>query len=209
MRENDKTVVSIFVNPTQFNDPKDLKAYPTQLETDLELLKALEVDLVFSPEEKDVYPDSYRFKLSENQDSKLLCGADREGHFDGVLTVVMKLFHIVNPTHAYFGEKDYQQLSLISDMAKAFFMDVKVVGCPTFRSREGLALSSRNERLSTQARAKAPNFAKILQSAPSIDEARAELDAQGFEVVYLDQLWNRRFGAVKLEDVRLIDNVAL
>ena len=119
--ENDLTILSIFVNPTQFNNPDDLKKYPRTWEADLKLAKASGADFVIAPNYDEIYADNYRYKLSESDFSKKLCGAHRPGHFDGVLTVVMKLLQIVRPTRAYFGEKDYQQLKLISDMAQTFF----------------------------------------------------------------------------------------
>lgn len=208
-KENHKTLVSIFVNPVQFNDPKDLEHYPRTLEQDLELLKKLHVDCVFAPDSKDIYPDDYRFKLTENKDSTILCGKDRPGHFDGVLTVVLKLFNIIAPTHAYFGEKDFQQLHLIQEMSKALFLDTKVIACPTYRAESGLALSSRNQRLSKVAIKRAPEFVKILKEAASREMAQAELEKAGFDVLYVDEQWKRRLAAIRLEDVRLIDNVAL
>lgn len=118
--KNEVLILSIFVNPTQFNDPNDLTKYPRTWEADLEIAKACGVDVVFAPEYKSMYPDNYRYKINENSLSLDLCGKSRPGHFDGVLTVVMKLFQIVKPHRSYFGEKDFQQLSLIKDMVDAF-----------------------------------------------------------------------------------------
>jgi pantoate--beta-alanine ligase len=206
-RENQFTIVSIFVNPTQFNDPKDLEKYPRNIEADLELLKRCNVDAVFYPEVAQLYPEGYRYRLSENEESKMLCGADRPGHFDGVLTVVMKLLQIVGPTRAYFGEKDFQQLRLIQGMARAFFLDTEIVGVPTVRTRSGLALSSRNQNLGPLALEKAPLFNQALRAGLSLPETKALLEKEGFEVLYLEDSWRRRFGAVRLDNVRLIDNV--
>jgi pantoate--beta-alanine ligase len=134
-------------------------------------------------------------------------GAHRPGHFDGVLTVVMKLLLLVRADRAYFGEKDRQQLLLVRDMAAAFFLPTEIVPCPTVRAEDGLALSSRNARLSPAARAKAPEFARILREERDPAAARARLERAGFEVDYVEQHDAWRFGAVRLENVRLIDNV--
>ena len=107
--ENEITIVSVFLNPTQFNDKKDLETYPANLQDDIALLEKADVDFLFAPSYAEMYPDNYKYKITENSFSKLLCGASRPGHFDGVLTVVMKLFSLVRPANAYFGEKDFQQ----------------------------------------------------------------------------------------------------
>src|SRR6185437_14625833 len=138
--ENDFSVLSIFVNPTQFNDPNDFTRYPKTVEKDLEVAASLDTDYVLMPAYQDLYPDQYRYAVCEREFSKKLCGAHRPGHFDGVLTVVMKLLQLVRPARAYFGEKDYQQLLLIKDMTKAFFMPVEIVACPTVREDDGLAM---------------------------------------------------------------------
>ena len=149
-QENDLTVLSIFVNPTQFNNPDDLKNYPQTLERDLLIAEKNGVNAVFIPESmNELYPDQYRFKITETEFSTQLCGAHRPGHFDGVLTVVMKLFQLTQPTRAYFGEKDHQQLTLIKDMVASFFLPIEIVACPTIRETTGLAMSSRNTRLNS------------------------------------------------------------
>lgn len=206
-RECERVVVSIFVNPTQFNDPNDLQKYPRTIERDLELLAPFKVDAVFLPQPSEMYADGYLYEVREKDFSKKLCGAHRAGHFEGVLTVVMKLFNIVNPTRAYFGEKDYQQFLLIKGMAKAFYMDTEVVPCPTVREADGLAMSSRNTRLTPEQRAQAPVLPKILKAAESAEQARRRLEEQGFRVDYVEDYENRRFAAAFLGDVRLIDNV--
>lgn len=211
---SDRVVLSIFVNPTQFNDPKDLEKYPKTLEADLDMARAAGVDAVFLPTYDTLYRDKYRYVVTETQFSKILCGADRPGHFDGVLTVVMKLLNIVSPSHAYFGEKDFQQLSLIRDMVDTFFMPIEIIGVPTVREGDGLALSSRNMRLSAQNRAIAPKIYATIKAAPSAEAARQSLSALGFDIDYVQDLDGRRFVAVKVvndagETVRLIDNVKL
>lgn len=208
--ENDVVVLSIFVNPTQFNNPDDLLKYPKTFSEDLELAGKMGVDFVFAPTEKMMYPEGYRFRLNENLFSKELCGAHRPGHFDGVLTIVMKLFQIVKPLRAYFGEKDFQQLSLIQDMVAAFFMDLQIIPVATIREADGLAMSSRNTRLTPEQRKLAPFiFNKISQKNQNVETLRAQLTELGFAVDYLEDKNNRRFIAAKLGDVRLIDNVKI
>lgn len=205
--QNDIVVVSIFVNPTQFNNPEDLKKYPRTLETDLDLISKVGVDYLFCPEINDMYPDDYKYKMTESAFSKILCGAHRPGHFDGVLSVVMKLFNIVRPTRAYFGEKDYQQLQLIKGMVESFFMDLEIIPVPIVRDEKGLALSSRNQRLSHEGLAKAQNFAQMFAQKKSLPEIMTDLKNANIEVEYLEEHFGRRFAAVFIEGVRLIDNV--
>lgn len=207
--ENAEILVSIFVNPTQFNDANDLQKYPRTFEKDLAMLQAEGVDYLFYPSPDEMYRDHYRYKVTENEFSQELCGAHRPGHFDGVLTVVMKLLNIAGADRAYFGEKDFQQYSLIKDMSEAFFMSTEIIGCPTVREEDGLAMSSRNVRLSEAQRKLAAQFPKVLREAREIDAARADLSKLGFEVDYVTQSMGRRFGAVRLGEVRLIDNVKI
>ncbi|MEK2646985.1 pantoate--beta-alanine ligase [Bdellovibrio sp. BCCA] len=207
--DNDFVVLSIFVNPTQFNDPNDLEKYPKTWEADLAMAERNGVDAIFYPKYSDMYPDNYRYKVTENEYSKLLDGAHRPGHFDGVLSVVMKLFNIVSPTKAYFGEKDFQQMTLIKGMVDSFFMNLEIVPVPTMREKDGLAMSSRNTRLSPEERAKAPAIYKAITESKSAEEAAAKLNSQGFVVDYVTDIGNRRFVAAKLGEVRLIDNVEI
>ena len=144
------TVVTIFVNPAQFNNQNDLKKYPTQKKKDLEILKKNNVDLVFFPKVKQIYPLGYSTYIKEINFSDILCGKYRKNHFGGVLTIVLKLFLIVQPYAAFFGEKDFQQLFLIKKMVKDLNLGVKVIGIPTVRDANGLALSSRNKLLSAK-----------------------------------------------------------
>ena len=144
------TVVTIFVNPAQFNNQNDLKKYPTQEKKDLEILKKNNVDLVFFPKVKQMYPLGYSTYIKEINFSDILCGKYRKNHFGGVLTIVLKLFLIVQPYAAFFGEKDFQQLFLIKKMVKDLNLGVKVIGIPTVRDANGLALSSRNKLLSAK-----------------------------------------------------------
>lgn len=207
LSENAITIGSIFVNPTQFNNPEDFNKYPQNFEKDLEMLNALGVDYLLNPTYSEIYPDNYRYKVVEAQVSQELCGQHRPGHFDGVLTVVMKLFNLVAPTKAYFGEKDYQQLLLVKEMVSAFFMPTEVIACPTVREQSGLAMSSRNERLSEDEKKVAAEFARILKTSVNNKGIETELNNMGIKVDYVQEKWGRRFGAVHVGDVRLIDNV--
>lgn len=211
---NDLTVVSVFVNPTQFDQVSDLEAYPRDLDRDLERLADWGADAVLLPTYETIYPDGYRYRVQERELSRTLCGAHRDGHFDGVLTVVLKLFQLVRPTRAYFGEKDWQQLQLVRGMVEAFFLDLEIVPCPIVREEDGLALSSRNQRLDPAHRQRAPRLYQVLRAADSAQGARRRLAEEGFEVDYVEDLAGadgagRRLAAVRLGEVRLIDNVAL
>ncbi|UOF00722.1 pantoate--beta-alanine ligase [Bdellovibrio reynosensis] len=208
-KENDVVVLSIFVNPTQFNDPNDLQKYPKTWEQDLAMAERNGVEAIFYPQYEEMYPDKYRYKVSENDYSNLLDGQHRPGHFDGVLSVVMKLFNVVAPTKAYFGEKDYQQMTLIKGMVESFFMDLEIVPVPTVREKDGLAMSSRNTRLTAQQRELAPAIYKSLTESKSAGEAALKLENLGFVVDYVTDIGKRRFAAAKLGDVRLIDNVEI
>lgn len=206
--ENDRVVLSIFVNPTQFNDLADLARYPQTLARDLALAEGLATD-VLVPTAQAMYPDNYRFRATELELSRELEGAHRPGHFDGVLTVVLKLLNLVRPHRAYFGEKDWQQLQLVRDMAAALFLPAEIVACPTVREDDGLAMSSRNARLSPAGRTHAAHFSRILKEAPDAAGAALELKFAGFEVDYVEDRAGARLGAVRLEGVRLIDHVRL
>ncbi|MGI9324740.1 MAG: pantoate--beta-alanine ligase [Pseudomonadales bacterium] len=211
--ENRFTVLSIFVNPTQFNNATDLEHYPDTLDDDLALATELGVDAVLLPSYQELYADDYRFQVLERQLSSKLCGEHRPGHFDGVMTVVLKLLNLVKPNRAYFGEKDYQQYELVRDMCAAFLLDVDIVPCPTVRELDGLAMSSRNLRLTPEDRARAPQLAQQLRRDVSDDAVIAELTALGFNIDYVVSRAGRRFGAASLgsgaNQVRLIDNVPL
>lgn len=210
--ECELTVLSIYVNPTQFNNPDDLACYPNTLTEDLVLAESLGVDFVVLPEYAQLYADNFRFQVHETEFSLELCGANRPGHFTGVLTVVMKLLNIVRPTRAYFGKKDFQQYRLIQDMCETYFMPVEIVGCETVREADGLAMSSRNKLLDPSGRQMAGLLHKALISQFSDHQVRRHLQEQGFSVDYIVTRGGRRYGAVVLEcdgnSVRLIDNVA-
>jgi pantoate--beta-alanine ligase len=209
LAENASTVVTIFVNPTQFTDQADLATYPQSLDADLDWLHQAGVEHVVVPTADQLYPDHYRYRVTEVEHSRLREGAWRPGHFDGVLTVVLKLLQLADAERAYFGEKDWQQLELVRGLADAFFLQTIIVAGPTIRDADGLALSSRNARLSDDERRTAPLFYHTLVTAPSAAAARARLEAHGFDVEYVDDDRGRRFGAVRLGAVRLIDNVSL
>jgi pantoate--beta-alanine ligase len=208
-RENDVVVVSIFLNPTQFNNPNDFDKYPRTLDQDRILASEAGADVILAPDKEMLYPDGYRYKLTETDLSKSFEGEHRPGHFDGVLSVVMKLFNLVQPDRAYFGEKDYQQLKLIEGMVEAFFMDIKIVGVPTVREPNGLAMSSRNALLSNDSRQRASVFYHTLIQSPTPEEVSSKLKSEGFTVEYIQDFEDRRLGAIVIDSVRLIDNVSI
>jgi pantoate--beta-alanine ligase len=208
--ENARAWVSIFVNPAQFNDPRDLERYPRTMEQDLALLESAGCDLVFVPRADEIYGDGYRYRVTENELSLALEGASRPGHFDGVLTVVLKLLMLTRPERAYFGEKDFQQLQLVEGLVHAFFLDTRIVRCPTVREPDGLAMSSRNRLLTPAERAQAPALYRVLRESVaghrSTKHAAEALAREGFQVDYVADREGRRLAAVRLGRVRLIDN---
>lgn len=161
----DQVWVSIFVNPSQFNDAADLDAYPRTWDADVEACEAAKVDLVFAPSAKEMDPAGAETTVKAGALSRPLCGKARPGHFDGVTTVVSKLFLAAKPHVAVFGEKDFQQLAVIRRMARDLMFDVEIVGAPTLREPDGLAMSSRNLRLDPEARAQAVVVSRALQAA--------------------------------------------
>ncbi|MDK2838732.1 MAG: pantoate--beta-alanine ligase [Thermosipho sp. (in: thermotogales)] len=169
--ENDITIVSIFVNPTQFGPNEDYNNYPRDLERDLSMLKDMEVDYVFVPSVEEMYPDSFSTYVEEIKLSRFLCGASRPGHFRGVCTVVTKLFNIVKPTRAYFGQKDAQQFRVLRRMVRDLNMDVELVEMPIVREPDGLALSSRNTYLNDEERKEAVRLYKSLLRAKELIES--------------------------------------
>jgi pantoate--beta-alanine ligase len=207
--ENDACVTSVFVNAPQFNDPADLQSYPRRLDGDGRLAAAAGADIVLAPEHAAIYADDYRYRVTENHLSRVLEGAQREGHFDGVLTVVLKLLNIVAPDRAYFGDKDFQQYLLVRGMVEALFVPVEIVACPTVRDPDGLALSSRNARLSPEGRLRAARLPELLAAPEAPERVRQLLEEAGFEVDYLTDIDHRRLAAVRIEGVRLIDNLVL
>ena len=152
VNENDVTVVSVFVNPTQFNDKNDLVKYPRTLEADCKLLEDCGATLVFAPSVEEMYPEPDTRQFGYAPLDTVMEGAFRPGHFNGVCQIVSKLFDAVKPHRAYFGEKDFQQLAIIREMVRQMKFDLEIVGCPIVREEDGLALSSRNARLSSDER---------------------------------------------------------
>jgi pantoate--beta-alanine ligase len=209
LAENDVVLVSIFVNPTQFNQSTDFDKYPRTLENDKALLESIGVDYLILPDAKAIYTDNYEIQITETAISTELEGEYRPGHFNGMLTVVMKLLNISQAARAYFGEKDFQQLLLVKKMVAALFLPIEIISVPTQRAEDDFALSSRNSRLTAQERELAIAFPRLLKSQQSAEEISAELTSLGFKVDYIADKWQRRLGAVWLGEVRLIDNVAL
>lgn len=233
----DKVVVSIFVNPTQFDNPEDLEKYPRNLEEDVRRIREISDEvIIFSPAANEIYgteviSEEFHFDGLEDQ----MEGKFRKGHFNGVGTIVKKLFEMVQPNMAFFGEKDYQQLQIIKKLVEKHHLDVKVIGCPIDREISGLARSSRNERLSIEQRQKASVIYKILQqvkkdfgtkSASEITswvisrfKTEPALELEYFEIANADTLipveekkvgeQYRAFIAAYSGDIRLIDNIAL
>ena len=160
--ENDAAVVSVFVNPTQFNDKNDLVKYPRTLDADCKLLESCGVTFVFAPSVEEIYPEPDTRRFSYAPLDTVMEGAFRPGHFNGVCQIVSKLFDIVKPHCAYFGEKDFQQLAIIREMVRQMKFDLEIVGCPIVREEDGLALSSRNARLSAEERENALNISRTL-----------------------------------------------
>lgn len=165
VKDNDVTVVSVFVNPTQFNDPKDLSSYPRDIEADCKLLEEVGADYVFTPSVEEMYPtpDTRHFEFPPI--STVMEGAHRPGHFNGVCQVVSRLFYITRPDKAYFGEKDWQQIAVVKAMVRSLNLNVKIVECPIIRDTGGLARSSRNALLSADEREIAPNIFKALKES--------------------------------------------
>ena len=174
-RENDTVVVSVFVNPTQFNDKNDLKNYPRTPEADCAILEAAGADIVFMPTVEDIYPEPDTRQFDFGLVDKVMEGATRPGHFNGVAQVVSRLFALVNPARAYFGEKDFQQIAVIKAMVEQLDIDIEIVECVIVRGEDGLALSSRNELLTPEHRAAAPHiYATISQCASKMESMSPE-----------------------------------
>ena len=208
-RENNIVVVSLFVNPSQFDNPEDLSHYPRTWDDDLALLAELGTDEAIAPGISDLYPHGYRFRIEAESIASTMEGIHRCGFLQGMMTIVLKLLNLVRADRAYFGEKDYQQLTIVREMASEFFIPTEIVPCPTVRAESGLAESSRNARLSQAGRQKAAMIFRALTTAATANDARRILETEGFSVDYVEEHWGRRFAAAFLEDVRLIDNVPM
>lgn len=210
----DQVIVSIFVNPTQFAPSEDLESYPRPIDEDIEKLEALKVDYLFLPEEKTLYPNGREITHYANKElSNKLCGLNRPGHFDGVCTVVYKLFDLIKPDYAVFGEKDFQQLLIIRDLVKQEDLNVEILAAPILREKDGLAMSSRNVYLNHRERLFASELNICLKEIASgekyIHEAQYYLESLGFEIDYLVEEWQRIFIAAKIGSTRLIDNISI
>ena len=235
VEENDISVSSIFVNPIQFNNASDLKKYPRTMEQDCRMLEGQGCDIVFSPSVDEMYPEAASETYDFGQLELVMEGAHRPGHFNGVAVVVKRLFDICIPSKAYFGEKDFQQLMIIRAMTDQLGLPVEIIGCPIIREVDGLAMSSRNLRLSSEERAIAPAIYRTLRKisqkgrneplASLLNEAKQYLNSHsGMDVEYLqvvdentlmplsdwdDEVCGRVFVALFLGDVRLIDNLKI
>lgn len=228
--ENDVLICSVFVNPIQFNNKEDLEKYPRDLEADVALLDSIGCDVVFAPSAEEVYAEEPTEKYSFGALEQVLEGPQRPGHFNGVATIVHKLFKWARPDRAYFGEKDYQQIAIVKDLVRQFSIPVQIVECPIYRDADGLATSSRNRRLSAKARKIAPKIHEILLKSATLAKdmsysqiksyvegefaMRKDFELEYFEVVDAKTLQpirrpseNGAVGcvAVWLDGVRLID----
>lgn len=199
--ENDVVVVSIFVNPTQFNNADDFKLYPRTLESDAALLRGTGATAVFAPAVEQMYPRPSVLRFDFGPLERVMEGAQRPGHFNGVATVVSKLFHISRPHRAYFGQKDWQQVAVVRQLVSDLSFDLELISCPTIREEDGLAMSSRNRRLSPEARARAPRLHEALQRAAAglrqgLSPGQAQQQAAE---------WLRQFPDIELEYLEVAD----
>jgi pantoate--beta-alanine ligase len=199
IKENDKTIVSIFVNPTQFLEGEDLDSYPRKIEADLKICKLAGVDAVFLPNIADMYEDDELTITAPKIKGFILEGFYRPGHFDGVLQVVLKLLNITSPTKAYFGKKDAQQLFMIQNMVKHLFLDTKIVPCEIVRESDVLALSSRNVYLSQEEREKALSLSKSLKLATKLVMEK-EFESQKIKEAMLEVLKDTKVQYVEIVD---------
>ncbi len=212
VEQNDVSVLSIFVNPTQFDNPKDLQHYPQTLDADLALAEELGIDYVLTSTEAMLYPDiNVTHIVTKHPIASILEGEYRQDHFNGVLTIVMKLLNLVGATQAYFGEKDYQQYVLVKHLATSYFLPTKIISCPIIREASGLACSSRNTRLSVKERKLADKYAQLFHACDenNINTTKQQLKDLGIDVEYLIYFLDRMFIAVNIGQIRLIDNFKL
>ncbi|MFP3253540.1 MAG: pantoate--beta-alanine ligase [Hydrogenobaculum sp.] len=228
----DITVVSIFVNPKQFGPKEDYNKYPRNLERDLKLLEEAKIDMVFIPDVETIYPEGFSTTINIGPLADILEGTFRPGHFDGVCTVVTKLFNIVKPDKAFFGEKDYQQLKIIQKLVKDLNLDIEIVPIPTKREEDGLAMSSRNAYLNQEERRRASSIYRFLLKAKEafeigikntdkiIEYAKAVLDVDVIDYIKIvdketleekttPSKYDRILIAVRIGSTRLIDNVEI
>ena len=186
--ENDISIVSIFVNPTQFGEGEDYQKYPRDLERDIEILKKYDTDILFAPDNKEIYPNEQFSFVNVLKFSDVLCGKSRPGHFTGVATVVLKLFNIVKPNRAYFGKKDAQQLIIIKQMVKDLNLDILIKSIPIVREESGLALSSRNNYLSGEEKEIASSLSKTLNRAKQMVLSEEMLDPEFLKKFIIKEL---------------------
>lgn len=205
-QQNDRVVVSVFVNPTQFGPNEDFAKYPRDIEHDWQICQEAGADLLFAPAVTEMYPDNNLAYIDLKELGDNLCGASRPGHFRGVCTVVGKLFNIITPDQAYFGQKDAQQLAIIKKMVKDLNFAVKIIACPIVREPDGLALSSRNAYLSTQQRQAALILSQSLQAAQEL-LLKGERDAQVIREFISEQIASEPL--VKSDYIELVDSLTL
>ena len=204
VEENGATAVSVFVNPTQFNDKNDLKNYPRNLQADCELLQSIGADIVFAPEVEEMYPEPDTRTFSFAPLDTVMEGGCRPGHFNGVAQIVSKLFYAVEPDKAYFGEKDFQQLAIIREMVRQLNTPVKIMGCPIVRENDGLALSSRNMHLSAEERERALTISRSLFA--SLEYAKSHTLAE--TKAFVEDAINKTEG-LQLEYYQIVDGNTL
>lgn len=203
----DRVIVTIFINPRQFDNPADYENYPRTEEEDARKLSSLKADVVYVPDGTQMYPTGFATTVSVSGISEELCGAHRSGHFDGVATIVTKLFTQTQADKAYFGEKDYQQLQIVTRLARDLDLPIEVVGCPTIREEDGLAMSSRNLLLSGRARTWAPALNRAMEEMAEGLLAGGDLDTLKAEAVA--QIKRAAFTKVEYLDLRAADNLEL
>lgn len=205
-KENDKVVVSIFVNPMQFGPTEDLESYPRDLDKDSKLCEGVGVDLIFHPEPEEMYPEGFCSYVDMNGLTTELCGKSRPIHFRGVQTVVLKLFNIVTPDNAYFGQKDAQQLAVVTRMVKDLSVDTKIHGCPIIREEDGLAKSSRNTYLSEVERQAALILSQSLQVGKALIE-QGETDATVVKKAISEKIATEPLARIDYVDVVDFDTI--
>jgi pantoate--beta-alanine ligase len=199
-QENDTSICSIFVNPLQFNNSEDFRKYPKPIENDIDILSSVNCDILFNPSEKEIYPEPYNTIFNFNDLDKYMEGAFRPGHFNGVAVVVKRLFDIIEPDNAYFGEKDFQQLTIIKYLVKTHTIPVNIVACPIVRETDGLAMSSRNTRLTSEERKVAPLIYQILSEVKRIYKSKTIEEIKRFVE---DNL--HKFQPMKLEYFEIVN----
>lgn len=203
-KNSDIAVVSIFVNPTQFNDPEDLKRYPRTLEKDTELLKTVDCDLIFAPSVEEIYPEPDTRKFDFGYLESVMEGAKRPGHFNGVGQVVSRLFDIIRPDKAFFGMKDFQQVAIIKNMVKQLNYSIQIVPCPIVREESGLALSSRNTLLDADHKKNAPHIYATLKKARNL---ASELSVSDLKKWITDEINSNSY--LETEYVEIVDDTTL